>query len=99
MTDHQLDQILRAATRLVSAARFEGIALAGKTSDDYEHRQQVTTAAWTALRGAVEPSPTGSATCAAGPAHPRPGPAPGYLKSLPSQRLEPAPARLRRILP
>jgi hypothetical protein len=34
MTTFQLDQILRAAKRLESAARFEGIALAGHTSDD-----------------------------------------------------------------
>ena len=58
MTDYH-DQILRAANRLASAARFEGIALTGKTSDDYRHRLQITAAAWTALLAAVEPRPVG----------------------------------------
>ena len=68
MTTFQLDQILRAAKRLESAARFEGIALAGHTSDDYPHRRQVTAAAWTALRAAVEPPSKVLATGVAGPA-------------------------------
>ena len=67
MTDSELDQILRAAQRLASAARFEGIALTGKASDDYRHRQQVTAAAWTAFRATVETSVDRSANCAAGP--------------------------------
>jgi hypothetical protein len=100
MPDYQLDQIMRAAKRLESAARFEGIALAGKTSDGYQHRRQVTTTAWTALRAAVESSSKSLAAGAAGPARPRIGPAPGYRpQSLPSQWLEPASARLPRILP
>ncbi len=88
MTDYQLDQILRAAKRLASAARFEGIALTGKTSDDYRHRRAVTEMAWTALRAAVEPSSDGRLD-----AQPFPSgatqPSAGHLPlSLPSQRLE-----------
>ena len=88
MTTFQLDQILRAAKRLESAARFEGIALAGHTSDDYPHRRQVTAAAWTALRAAVEPASDGWSDAQPAP-RPRPGLAPGYLpQNLPSQGLK-----------
>lgn len=86
MTDHQLDHILRAAKRLASAARFEGIALTGKTSDDYQHRQQITAAAWTALRAAVEPSSNGRLDAQPSP-RPRPRRAPDHLpQNLPGQR-------------
>lgn len=88
MTDLQLDQILRAAKRLASAARFEGIALTGKAGDDYRHRQQITATAWTALRAAVEPSPSGRPTAQPVPG-PRPSPAAGNIpQNLPSQRLK-----------
>lgn len=86
MTDHQLDQILRAAKRLVSAARFEGIALTGKAGDDYGHRQQVTATAWAALRATVEPSLNSWPTVQ--PSRSGPSPAPGNIpQNLPSQRL------------
>jgi hypothetical protein len=88
MTDQQLDQIMRAAKRLASAARFEGIALTGKASDDYRHRQQITATAWTALRAAVEPSSNGRPTAQPVPG-PRPSPATGNIpQNLPSQRLK-----------
>ena len=88
MTDQQLDQILRAAERLASAARFEGIALTGRASDDYRHRQQITAAAWTALLAAVEPSSNGTSTAQPVP-RPRPSRVPDHLpQSLPSQRLK-----------
>lgn len=88
MTDYQLDEILHAAQRLASAARFEGIALTGKTSDDYRHRQAVTAAAWTALRAAVEPSFNGlldEQPSPSGATHPSTG---HFPQHLPSQRLE-----------
>lgn len=88
MTDYQLDEILHAAQRLASAARFEGIALTGKTSDDYRHRQAVTAAAWTALRAAVEPSFNGLLDEQPSPSD---APIPALATScsnLPSQRLE-----------
>ena len=88
MTDQQLDQIMRAAKRLASAARFEGIALTGKASDDYRHRQQITATAWTALRAAVEPSSNGTSTAQLVPP-PRPILATGDVpQNLPSQRLK-----------
>ena len=88
MTDYQLDQILRAAKRLASAARFEGIALTGKASEDYRQRQQVTAAAWTALRAAVEPASDGWSDAQPAP-RPRPSLAPDYLpQNLPSQGLK-----------
>jgi hypothetical protein len=88
MTDYQLDRILRAAKRLASAARFEGIALTGKTSDDYRHRQAVTEAAWTALRAAVDPSSDGrpdTQPFPSGATQPSSGHRP---QNLPSPRLE-----------
>jgi hypothetical protein len=85
MTDYQLDQILRAAKRLASAARFEGIALTGKASEDYRRRQQVTAAAWTALRAAVEPTSSSGPDAQPIP-RPRPSLAPGHLPQNPPRQ-------------